>query len=336
MREPHSHFYPHISAAALNHGVLGSETEDALDYKDYYATLGVDRKASQDDIQKAYRKLARKYHPDVNTSTGAEDKFKEVTEAYEVLKDADKRRTYDQFGHNWKQRGGPPPGWQNVGFDFGGGGSGFSDFFESLFGGAGRASAGPGQGPFGGFGGFGGGFGGPNLDQEVTLALTLEEAAKGGQRQVTIRDQSGQAQSFSVNLPAGVKEGQKLRLQGKGLEGPNGQKGDLFLKIDFRPHAKFKLDGRNLQADLPISPWVAALGGEASVRTLDGTIRVKVPAGSSSGRKIRLRSKGYPNPKGQDGDLIVELKIMVPESLTDEERRLFEELAETSEFKPRS
>ena len=336
MREPHSHFYPHISAAALNPGALGSETEDALDYKDYYATLGVDRKASQDDIQKAYRKLARKYHPDVNTSTGAEDKFKEVTEAYEVLKDADKRRTYDQFGHSWKQRGGPPPGWQNVGFDFGGGGSGFSDFFESLFGGAGRAGGGPGQGPFGGFGGFGGGFGGPNLDQEVTLALTLEEAAKGGQRQVTIRDQNGRAQSFSVNLPAGVKEGQKLRLQGKGLEGPNGQKGDLFLKVDFRPHGKFKLDGRNLQADLPISPWVAALGGEASVRTLDGTIRVKVPAGSSSGRKIRLRSKGYPNPKGQDGDLIVELKIMVPESLTDEERRLFEELAETSEFKPRS
>ncbi len=320
-------------------GAHGSETEDALDYKDYYATLGVDRKASQDDIQKAYRKLARKYHPDVNTSAGAEDKFKEVTEAYEVLKDADKRRTYDQFGSNWKQRGGPPPGWQNVGFDFGGGGgSGFSDFFENLFGGAGRAHQGGGQGPFGGFGGFGGGggFGGPNLDQEVTLALTLEEAAKGGQRQVTVRDQEGRSKSFTVNLPIGVKEGQKLRLQGKGIEGPNGQNGDLFLKIDFRPHPRFKLEGRNLHADLPVSPWVAALGGEASVRTLDGTVRVKVPAGSSSGRKIRLRSKGYPNPKGKDGDLTVEIKIMVPEALTDDEQRLFQELAETSEFKPKS
>ena len=141
--------------------------------------------------------------------------------------------------------------------------------------------------------------------------------------------------SFNVNLPRGVKEGQKLRLQGKGLEGPDGRKGDLFLKVDFRPHSRFKLDGRNLQADLPVSPWTAALGGEASVKTLDGTVRVKVPAGSSSGRKIRLRGKGYPNPKGQDGDLTVEVKVVVPSELTDEERQLFEKLAEISEFKPK-
>lgn len=305
-----------------------------MDYKDYYAVLGVDKKASADDIQKAYRKLARKYHPDVNTSAGAEDKFKEVTEAYEVLKDPEKRRTYDQFGHSWKQRGGPPPGWQNMGFDFGGsGGSGFSDFFETLFGGA--RGAGGGRNPFSGFGGFGGGFGGPNLDQEVTLALTLEEAAKGGPRQVTVRDpMDGQSKTFSVNLPAGIKEGAKLRLQGKGSSGQDGRTGDLFLKVDFRPHSRFKIDGRNLQADLPVAPWTAALGGEASVRTLAGTLRVKVPAGSSSGRKIRLRGKGYPNPKGQDGDLTVEIKVVVPGDLSDRERELFEELAAISPFKP--
>ena len=319
-----------------------------MDYQDYYATLGVKKSASQDEIQKSYRKQARKYHPDVNSSPEAEEKFKKLTEAYEVLKDPEKRQTYDRFGHQWKQRGGAPPGWQNVRVDFGGGGgSGFSDFFEMLFGGA-RGAAGGGS-PFGGggfpggdfgggnFGGgnpFGGGFGG-SLNQEVTLALTLEEAAQGGQRQITVRDpQTGQSASYTVTLPEGVRAGQKLRLAGKGLEGPGGQRGDLFLKIDLRPHQRFRLDGRDLHADLPVTPWQAALGGEASVRTLKGTLRVKVPAGSSSGRRIRLRGKGFPDPRATDGDLYLEIKVMVPETLTERERELFEALAEASAFKP--
>ncbi|MEM9598624.1 MAG: DnaJ C-terminal domain-containing protein [Acidobacteriota bacterium] len=324
----------------------------SLEYKDYYATLDVDKKASADDIQKAYRKLARKYHPDVNRDDGAEDRFKEVTEAYEVLKDPEKRQQYDRFGSAWKQRGGPPPGWQNVRVDFGGGGGGFSDFFESLFGGArggggGNPFGGGGGGgnpfgggspfggaPFGG-GGFGGGGFGRSLDQEVTLALTLEEAAAGGQRTLSVHDpETGGARSFSVNLPAGIFEGQKVRLAGKGMQGPDGRSGDLLLKVELRPHRRFRLDGRDVHTDLPVSPWHAALGGEASVKTLNGTVKVKVPAGSSSGRKIRLRGKGFPNTKGKDGDLYAEIKVMVPESLTDEERELFEQLAETSAFRP--
>lgn len=338
-----------------------------MDYKDYYATLGVDKKASKDDIQKAYRKLARKYHPDVNRAEGAEDKFKEITEAYEVLKDDEKRRTYDQFGSSWNQRGGPPPGWQEINFDFGGAGgdaSGFSSFFDALFGGGGRGGRGgrggspfgagdspfgAGGSPFGGGGnpfagqGFSGqsfsgqGFpGGGGLDQEFTLALTLEEAARGGNRELSLHDpSSGERKSFTVSLPAGVTDGQKVRLKGKGASGPGGQTGDLYLKIQLRPHKRFRLDGRDLHAELPVSPWHAALGGEATVKTLNGNLKINIPAGSSSGRKIRLRGKGFPNPKGHDGDLFAEIKVMVPESLSEEERDLFEKLQEASSFRPR-
>lgn len=316
-----------------------------MEYKDYYATLEVDKKASKEEIQKAYRKLARKYHPDVNRSAGAEDKFKDITEAYEVLKDPDKRRTYDQFGSSWKQRGGPPPGWQEINFDFGGGdSSGFSSFFDALFGGAfaGRGGAGTAGGsPFAGFGGHGGqGFGGQgfggNLDQEFTLALTLEEAALGGQRELSLHDPSTrERKTFTVSLPAGVTDGQKLRLRGKGATAPDGRKGDLYLKIQLRPHSRFRLEGRDLHADLPVTPWHAALGGEASVKTLNGSLEINIPAGSSSGRKIRLRGKGFPNPKGADGDLFAEIKVMVPEELSARERELFEKLAAESSFKPR-
>ncbi|MEM6794474.1 MAG: DnaJ C-terminal domain-containing protein [Acidobacteriota bacterium] len=295
---------------------LGILPEGAhVEYQDYYATLGIDKKASADDIQKAYRKLARKYHPDVNSSEGAEEKFKSITEAYEVLKDPEKRSTYDRFGHQWKQRGGVPPGWQGGG----GAASGFSDFFDMLF-----------------SGGFGGGPSRARLDQKVTLALTLEEAALGGPREITVRDpQTGASNSYSINLPQGVRSGQKLRLTGKGLAAPDGRRGDLFLKIDLRPHGHFRLKQRDLYADLLVTPWQAALGGQVSVKTLDGTLKVKVPAGSSTGRRIRLRGKGYPNPKGPDGDLYAEIKVMVPETLEERERELFEELAEISTFKPR-
>lgn len=340
-----------------------------MDYKDYYATLGVDKKASKDEIQKAYRKLARKYHPDVNRSENAEDKFKEITEAYEVLKDEEKRRTYDQFGSSWNQRGGPPPGWQEINFDFGGAGggdSGFSSFFDALFGGAARGRGGRGGGnPFAGGGPFGGGGGGNpfagfsgqgfsgqgfsgqgfpgqgqgfggGLDQEFTLALTLEEAARGGQRELSLHDPgSGERKSFTVSLPAGVTDGQKVRLKGKGATSPDGRTGDLYLKIQLRPHKRFKLEGRDVHTELPVTPWHAALGGEASVKTLNGTLKINIPAGSSSGRKIRLRGKGFPNPKGHDGDLFAEIKVMVPETLSDTEKELFEKLRDESSFRPK-
>lgn len=305
-----------------------------MDFKDYYATLGVSREASADEIQKAYRKLARKFHPDVNSAKGAEDRFKEITEAYEVLKDPEKRSTYDQFGADWKQagRGGVPPGWQNVRFDFGGAGggaSGFSSFFDALFGGGARRG--------GGFGGFGESFGNNGgRDQEVTLALSLEEAAAGGQQDVTIQDSmTGQSRKVTFNLPKGVLAGKKLRLAGKGLPGPTGHAGDLYLKVDLKAHPRFRLEGRDLHTDLPVTPWQAALGGEISVRTFAGSVKLKVPAGSSTGRKIRLRGKGWPDGQGGDGDLYAEIKVMVPEELSERERELFEELAAVSTFKPR-
>ncbi len=322
-----------------------------MEYKDYYSTLGVSKQASADEIQKAYRKLARKYHPDVNRSAGAEDKFKEITESYEVLKDPEKRKTYDRFGKDWKSfaggRGAPPPGFENIRFDFGGaGGSGFSSFFDALFGGAGGSpfSGAGGGNPFGGGapfggGGFGtGGFSTRGQDQEAQIVLTLEEAARGGAREVSVTDpMTGEVKSYKINLPRGIKAGQKIRLSGRGGPGAGGgSAGDLYLKVELAKHDRFRIEGQNLYTDLVVSPWEAALGAEASVRTLDGTVRVRVPAGSSTGRKIRLRQRGFPNPKGADGDLYAEIKVAVPGQLSDEERELFEQLAEISKFKPRS
>lgn len=313
-----------------------------MDYKDYYATLGVEKTASADDIQKAYRKQARKFHPDVNNSPGAEDRFKDITEAYEVLKDTEKRATYDQYGSAFKQGGRPgqpPPGWQGVPFDFGqGGGSGFSSFFDMLFGGQGRGGqAGGFEGfNFGGGGGFPGGGQEGGRDQESTLALTLEEGAEGGQRDIMLTDPATrQSKNITFNMPAGILPGKKLRLAGKGLPGRNGKNGDLYLKVDFKPHPRFRLDGRDLYAELPVSPWQAALGGDATVKTLSGSVKVKIPAGSSTGRRIRLKGKGYPDGRGDFGDLYAEIRIMVPEELSDREKELFEELAEISTFKPR-
>jgi curved DNA-binding protein len=316
-----------------------------LDYKDYYATLGVEKNASADEIQKAYRKQARKFHPDVNNSAGAEDRFKDITEAYEVLKDAEKRATYDQYGSAWKQGGRPgqpPPGWGQGGvqFDFGqGGASGFSSFFDMLFGGQARGGQGAGFG--GGFSGFDFGGGGSPFeeggrDQESTLALTLEEGAEGGQREILLTDPATrQSKSITFNMPAGVLPGKKLRLAGKGLPGRSGKTGDLYLKVDFKPHPRFKLEGRDLFTELAVTPWQAALGGDATVKTLSGSVKLKIPAGSSTGRRIRLKGKGYPDGRGDFGDLYAEIKIMVPEELSERERQLFEELAEISTFKPR-
>lgn len=328
-----------------------------MDYKDYYEILGVKKDASQDEIQKAYRKLARKFHPDVNKAPEAETKFKELGEAYEVLKDEDKRKKYDQFGSAWKraqQTGSPPPGWEGVHFDFGqggggfdfsgmGGGEGFSSFFEMLFGEGARGGR---RGPAAGFGGGfpggagfpGGGFGATGgADTEAEIAITLEEAAHGGRRELALTDpRTGERKNLTVKIPKGVRSGQRIRLAGKGQPSLNGgAPGDLYLKIEIEPHPRFRVDGTNLHTAVPVSPWEAALGAEADVQTLEGDVRVRIPAGSSSGRKIRLRGKGLPKPGGGEGDLIAEIKIVVPDALSDEERQLFERLAEVSEFRAR-
>jgi curved DNA-binding protein len=323
-----------------------------LDYKDYYAILGVKKDAPEDEIQKAYRKLARKFHPDVNKAPEAEMKFKEIGEAYEVLKDPDKRQKYDQYGSAWKraqQTGGAPPGWE--GFDFGqgggfGGGSGdFSSFFDMLFGG-GRGGRGAGFSGFGGQGfggqGFGGqGFGGGG-DTEATITLSLEEAVRGGKREIMLSDpNTGQRKTLSVRIPEGVRAGQRIRLAGQGQPGMNGgQAGDLYLKIEVEPDPRYKVDGANLQTTVAVTPWEAALGADADVQTLDGPVRVKIPAGSSTGKRIRLRGRGLPQAGGSTGekdrgDLLAEIRIVVPEKLSERERELFEQLAEASSFRAR-
>jgi curved DNA-binding protein len=321
-----------------------------LEYKDYYQTLGVSRSASKDEIQKAYRKLARKYHPDVSKEPQAEAKFKEINEAYEVLKDPDKRKKYDQFGSAWKhsgRAGSPPPGWEGVRFDFGdlgGGGaggfgaSGFSDFFEMLFGGGGgfpgaRPGSGPGAAP-------GRGPRGPRphagADQDATITMTLEEAAQGGQREITLTDPGGETRTLSVKIPAGVKPGSRIRLSGQGGHGSGGgSRGDLYLKVDLAPHPAFRLRGTDLHTTVPITPWEAVLGGRAEIPTLNGSATIKIPPGTSSGRRIRLRGKGFPRPEDEAGDLFAELRIVVPDQLSDREKELYRALRDASDFDPR-
>ena len=324
-----------------------------MDFKDYYEILGVSRTASQKDIKKAYRKLARTYHPDVNKESGAEEKFKEVGEAHDVLKDPEKRAKYDQYGAAWKavQEGRTPPGFEGARFDFGPGGFGgasfgevegfgsFYDVLEHLFGAAGRQAHAGGRRSAGGmhFGGMGGhGWSAQGADQEARLRLTLEEAAQGGKRRITLADpETGKGRTYAVTIPAGIRPRQRIRLArqgGKGVGG--GQAGDLYLEVEIAPHSDFRLEGKDLHTALPVAPWEAALGRRVTMKTLDGTVRVKVPAGSSSGRKIRLRGKGFPASDGA-GDLYAEIRVVVPEKLSSEERELFEKLAEVSDFLPR-
>jgi curved DNA-binding protein len=315
-----------------------------MDFIDYYAELGVPKSAPQEEVQKAYRRLARKYHPDVNKDPSAENKFKQITEAYEVLKDPEKRKKYDQYGAAWKnaqngQR--PPPGYEDLfnatrrrgkqssqGFEFHNGPTGFSDFFEAIFG---RGS------PFGA----GVGFDQQNVsaqggDVEAVLHLSLEEALSGGERDLTLSDPTtGKSRTYKVAIPRGVRSGQKIRLKGQGQKGiGGGAAGDLFLKVEINPHPVFRLDGSDLYTSLPVAPWTAALGGEATLKTLTGTVTVKVPAGSSSGTKIRLKGKGFASGKDEFGDLYAEVKIMVPKELSEKERVLFEKLRDISGFSP--
>jgi curved DNA-binding protein len=316
----------------------------AVAFRDYYEILGVPRDASAEDIRRAYRKLAREHHPDVNKDPGAEDRFKEVSEAYEVLRDPDKRERYDRLGANWKAGddvsgasgfsgfGGPNGDFGDVRVEFGSGGD-FSDFFEGLFGRGGRPGARAGRRTtgFGGFEGFEG-FQARGGDLEAELELTLEEAARGGRRRISL----GEGREYEVNIPPGVRDGQRIRLAGEGGGGAaGGPPGDLFLRVRIRPHPRFRLEGRDLYLDLPITPWEGVLGASVEVPTLEGKKRVKVPPGSSTGRKLRLRGEGFPGPRGGHGDLYAVLKVEVPKKPTDEERELFERLAEVSKFNPR-
>lgn len=307
---------------------------------DYYQTLGVSRNADQQEIQRAYRKLARENHPDLNKDPAAEERFKDISEAYSVLSDPETRRRYDAFGPDFRQvpedvdpeswarsraaRGrapaGAPAGATAEGIDieelFG------EDLYSSIFGG--RAQAGRGRGGRGGFR-----VQMPGADQEAELVLTVEEAYSGGQRTITFDG----GRTLNVTIPAGVTDGQRIRLAGQGGRGD--PPGDLYLIVRIAPHRRYRVNGRNLTVDLPLTPWEAVLGTSVSVETPGGEAKVKVPPGSSTGRRLRLRGRGLPNPKGSPGDLYAEIKIIVPPHPTDQERKLFEELAAVSSFDPR-
>jgi curved DNA-binding protein len=308
--------------------------------RDFYEILGVPRDASQDDIQRAYRKLARSYHPDVNHDPAAEDRFKDISEAYNVLSDPQTRRRYDAFGPDFRQvpedmdpetwrrsragaGAGSARGGREAGFGFSSSDIDLEDLLGGFFGGrAGRA--GRGWGPI------------PGADQEAELELTVEEAYQGTRRTITLTG-DGTRRTLDVNVPAGVTNGQRIRLAGQGGRGSDGAaSGDLYLVVRIAPHPRYRLDGRDLYVDLLLAPWEAALGTSVAVDTPGGEAKVKVPAGTSSGRRLRLRGRGLPNPRGKPGDLYAEAKIMVPPRLSRTERRLFEQLAAESSFDPRS
>jgi curved DNA-binding protein len=306
-------------------------------YKNYYEVLGVPKTASEDEIKRAYRKLARKYHPDVSKEQGAEQHFKDVNEANEVLKDAKKRELYDRYGEDWKavaEGHAPPPDpnqRQRVQHDFDTEGfdpSQFQDMgsvFEAFFG-----------GPFRGGRGAGAGWSPAAADHEAAFELDLQSAFRGGEHSISLLDPaSGEQRQYNVRIPPGVRAGQRIRLAGQGGRSPRGTTGDLYLQVRLRPSEHFRLEGEDVYTVLAVAPWEAALGATVNLQTLDGSVRVKVPPGSSSGRKIRLKGKGYPNAEGSRSDLYAELRIDVPSELSTEERQLLERWAEISRFRAR-
>jgi curved DNA-binding protein len=329
------------------------------DRRDYYDVLGVARNASSEDIQRSYRKLAREYHPDVNKDPGAEERFKEVAEAYDVLSDPDTRRRYDAFGHDFRQvpEGVDADTWARARAGAGasaGAGAGRGGRRRSGFGGGPRPGAGDGTWEFSsGFGGaddidlddlFGGLFGGrggprgwgpmPGADQEAELVLTVEEAYRGGRRSITLQGPDG-PRNYDVDIPPGVLDGQRIRLAGQGGRGTGGAPGDLYLVVRIAPDSRFRLEGRDIHVELRVSPWEAVLGTTVALDTPGGEAKVRVPPGSSSGRRLRLKGRGMPNTRGPAGDLYAEVRIMVPAKPTPEEVRLFEQLASVSTFDPR-
>ncbi|AWS42909.1 DnaJ C-terminal domain-containing protein [Streptosporangium sp. 'caverna'] len=305
--------------------------------RDFYEILGVPRGASQDEIQRAYRKLARDNHPDVNKDPAAEDRFKEASEAYSVLSDPATRRRYDAFGADFRQvpDGVDPETWARARGRGAGQGragqagtGGFGGFgqdvdLEDLLGGifTGRGGrAGRGWGPI------------PGADQEAEIELTVEEAYHGGRRSIVL----GDSRRLDVEIPAGVTAGQRIRLAGQGGRGGDGAPaGDLYLIVRIAPHPRYRVEGRDIYVHLPVTPWEAALGASVAVETPEGEAKVKVPAGTSGGRRLRLRGRGMPGARGKPGDLYAEVRIMVPPQLSEEERRLFEQLAAVSTFDPR-
>jgi curved DNA-binding protein len=319
-------------------------------FKDYYEVLGVPRTATDKEIKAAYRKLARQHHPDANKGNKAsEERFKEIGEAYEVLKDPAKRQRYDQLGSSFKDGSDfrPPPGYSGAGtgpggfsFDFGSmgrggqsagqGGAAFSDFFEMLFGQNFGTQAGS---QFGGMGGMGGAVppgmqqGGKRRDQELDIELTVEELATGTTRTIQITEPGAKARTLEVKIPAGVRAGSKIRVAGEGGKSMGGPV-DLFLKVQVKPHEYFTIDGDNLICEISLSPAQAVLGAEAAVNTLDGSIRIRIPAGTQNGRLLRLRGRGLPKIKGgTNGDQLVRAKIVIPAAVTAQEKALYEQLA---------
>lgn len=304
-------------------------------YKDYYATLGVDRKASDKEIKSAYRGLARQYHPDTNQGDPkAEERFKEITEAYEVLKDPEKRKRYDLLGANWKAGADfkPPPGFSDFQFDFGnfggfrsaGGSSGptpFSDFFETLFGQTfGNASSNASRGGFS--------TGRRPAPSEFEIELSIEEMAKGTTRNIQITHPGAKGKTLQVKIPAGVRPGSKVRVPAQAAPSPSGaSSGDIFLKVKTKPHPIFSIEGDNLISELVISPAQAVLGGEVTVQTLDGQVKVNIPAGSQNSRMLRLRERGLPKLKQSTrSDHLVRLKVETPASVSAAEKVLYEQL----------
>jgi curved DNA-binding protein len=311
-----------------------------MKYKDYYEILGVQRDATQDQIKNAYRKLARKYHPDVSKEADAEARFKEMGEAYKVLKDPESRASYDQLGANWQngQDFQPPP--DQGGFNYGrhgdqaefGGSADFSDFFEQMFG---RQT------------GFGRG-GAQNMqmqgeDSHAKIQIDLEDAYRGAERTISLRmpqaDENGRVvnreRTLSVNIPKGIRAGQTLRLAGQGTPGINGGKaGDLYLEIEFRSHPRYRVDGRDVYLDLPLAPWEAALGASVSVVIPEGSVELTIPPNSAAGRKLRLKGKGLPGK--QPGDLYVVLAIALPRAETEEQKDAYRTLQQAFDFQPRA
>lgn len=298
-----------------------------MEFKDYYDTLGVKPDASEADIKAAYRKLARKYHPDKNKEAGAEEKFKAINEANEVLRDAEKRRAYDQLragGYRPGEPFRPPPNWgQSQSYDFGDAGEGdFSDFFESLFG---RATHRQQQAPRARRG----------RDIQAQVQIDLHTAFHGGRTRLSLDDGSGQERVLEVKIPAGIQPGKVIRLSGQGHSGMGGgPNGDLLLEVSIRDDARFKLDGRNVLHVLPVTPWEAALGATLPVPTLAGTVDLRVPAGTQNGRKLRLKGRGMPGDP--PGDQLVEVSIRTPPVENDSQRSAYEGLrAQYANYNPR-
>lgn len=324
-----------------------------MEFRDYYEVMGVARDATQDDIKRAYRKLARKYHPDVSEDDAAEEKFKEVGEAYEVLKDPEKRAAYDQLGKNYKsgQDFRPPPGWDE-GFEFSGpggagdgyagyggmGGEQFSDFFENLFRQSQSASQGRRRGP-----GAGQQFNMRGEDRHARVSIAVQDSYTGATRGITLHapevTDDGHVITrditLNVKIPQGIRDGQKIRLAGQGGPGMGGGKaGDLFLEVEFKADSKYRVDGGDVYLNLPVAPWEAALGSKVKVPIPSGDVELKIPAGSNQGSKMRLKGKGLPGK--EPGNLYVVLDVQLPPADNDEAKALYEKMAEEMPFDPRA